>query len=531
MGMQSITASQSGTIQFWGSRSADLFTRELSESFKGVLQKNRVSDPNDTMLGFVSASIEGRPWTDTMWTRDAGCILREMVMWGYLDEACQTADCLMKLVRPNREGYLMFPMYFKRGEPASGSELDGTAAILIGFALLWERLEDGHPTRGQIQAFFEQPISPLRYMLARLKLYPLIPGSGEFGGGLGTEGEFYNVVQNNLARLALLAAGRISRSWKSVEFSDECERAASQIEKNLLANLVDVQDGWIWTVDTASLRSDPTILNSVANQGFGGLNGVLAMSADVSGLTPLDDSPEMSRVSLQTLDSLFQRPLRHKLFEKYGVWTQFDRLCGGMLTSPSYGQGYAIQALLLADRIEMAGRGIEFLTQATFEPFPGNRITRESPYYFYERIWLPELLEAWTARQNLRHEQPAWIANSFDGNNFDEGCGALNLVNVAEPLKIARLILGVEDANLEELRLISRLPPGWSGCKAENWPVLTPSGLVRVSIEIERCGPGLKVTIDMPQDASIPRISARLPDGEGWRWQEERHPGSKIDFE
>jgi len=483
---------------------------------EGVLEYNLVSDPSDPMHGFVSASIDGRPWTGTMWTRDAGVFLRELVHWGRLETACAVASCLMRLVRPNSRGFLTFPMYFKRGEPASGSELDGTAAILIGLALLWERLEPGQPARAQIDAFFDRPDSAMRCLLDALNApggHGLIAGSGEFGGGVGVEGDFYNVVQNNLARLALLAAGRVYAARAMPDQAAACRAGAAQIESGLLRWLRDPSGAWIWTLDTASLRPDPQVLNSVINQGFGGLNGVLAMTGDVCGLTPREDQPQIFAAGEATFDALYSFPKRRAMFEKYGAWTQFDRLWDGFITCPSYGQAYALQAMLLMDRLEMAGRALDFLAEATAEPPPGNRLDRSSPYHFYERIYLPELLAAWTSPVNQRKDQPDWIANGFDGRFFDQGCGALNLVNVAEPLKIARLLLGVDDSDPSETRLVPRLPPAWTGMQAENWPVLTASGLTRASLRVERQNGGLSVQISLPDGAPLPAFALRGPRG------------------
>ncbi len=100
----------SGKIIFWDSSGASLFTQEIAASYRGVLEHNMVRDPADLMLGFLSASIDGRPWTGTMWTRDAGVFLRELVMWGDLEPACQAAECLIGLVRPNEEGSFTFPI-------------------------------------------------------------------------------------------------------------------------------------------------------------------------------------------------------------------------------------------------------------------------------------------------------------------------------------------------------------------------------------------------------------------------------------
>ena len=61
-----------GEIQFLGAESAELFTKEVRESFKGVLQKNYKKNYKEFMPGYITASIDGRPWDDTMWSRDGG---------------------------------------------------------------------------------------------------------------------------------------------------------------------------------------------------------------------------------------------------------------------------------------------------------------------------------------------------------------------------------------------------------------------------------------------------------------------------
>ena len=152
----------------------------------------------------------GVPGRGTLWTRDAGVFLRELAQWGYLAHGCLVAQNLMSLVRPNEKGFYTFPEHFDLGKPGSGSELDGTGVIIIGLVLLWERLPAEHPTRAAIQQFLSGAQSPLQYIVNRLAQEPLIAGSGEFGAGCGVQGEVYNVVQNNLVRLALLAAARMS---------------------------------------------------------------------------------------------------------------------------------------------------------------------------------------------------------------------------------------------------------------------------------------------------------------------------------
>ncbi len=50
------------------------------------------------------------------------------------------------------------------------------------------------------------------------------------------------------------------------------------------------------------------------------------------------------------------------------MWTQFDLVHDGFLTGPSYGQGYALQSMLLMDRPELYTPAANWLARATFAP-------------------------------------------------------------------------------------------------------------------------------------------------------------------
>ncbi len=506
-------------IIFHGSETADLFTQEIHASLDGVLTRNMVSNECDQDAGFVHASIDGRPWTGTMWTRDAGVFLRELALWGYIKEACMVARQLIRLVEPNEDGFFTFPERFELGKPGSGSELDGTAAIVIGLWQLWLRIKQspGNPTRPEIERFLLSKESPLAFILIRLENQPLIPGSGEFGGGCGISGEFYNVVQNNLVRLALLAGANFADCIDATghtALANSYRKAAKKIEENMVRYLRDERGAWLWCIDPQTLKPDLAIINHPINKGFGGMNGVLSMSADVLGGEPLTGWGGYE-ASHKTFENLLSVPLRKKLFDTFGAWTHLDEFCLGYLTAPSYSHGYALQAMLLMDRMEMAGRALDFLAQATYQPFPYNNLDRDSPFFFYERIYLPGL---WERRSEL---QGQFGPDVLLENSFDQGCGALNLVNVAEPLKIARLILGLDDySSQNEVKIIPRIPPGWKGYLATSWPMRTPDGLVHVDISCEHFAENrqhfsLKVVED---NQTIPFLAVRLPSSEGYTW-------------
>lgn len=498
-----LTDDQPVSLRFFGSSSADLFTRELEESFQGVLQHNFVAEAgNGFPAGFVNASPPGQPWAGTMWTRDGGTFMRELVMRGYYEHAALLAECLMGLVAKNQEGFFSFPRYFKGAKPASGAELDGTASIVIGMVLLWQRLPDGNPAKNHIQEFLFQDASPLHYFKQRLDTGALLAGSGEFGCGMGVSGECDNVVQNNLVALALLAAANMAEESGRDSLAEEYRRSAGKVRDGMEKYLVDKDGSWLWCVDPKTGRPDPAVLNTVANRGFGGINGVASMTADVLGFQPLASSWKGIEHSEKTFWRLYNTPLRKAEFNRYGIWTQFDLLAGGLLTSPSYGQGYALQTMLLFDQLAMAEKALFWLANATYKPIPEYNLHRESPWYFYERYYPP---------------------NAVGKVALSVGCGALNLVNVTEPLKISRLMLGVDDSTRQYVQIIPRIPSGWKGVEARHWPIRTRRGIARADIFFEITGAGSKLTLKLAPGQQIGDLKVRMPSSRGYVWREQRN--------
>lgn len=496
-----------GNLVFFGSDSADLFTREINESFKGTLALDYVSRPDGKFpAGFLNASPSGQPWYGTMWTRDAGTFMRELVFWGYYEHACQAAQCIMDYVGTNSDGFYEFPRYLDpQAGPESGSEMDGQAASIIAMVSLWQRLPGDDPFRARLYQFLHQPSSPVRGIHHFVKIGPLVPGSGEFGGGKGHEN--YNVIQNNLCALALLSAADMEDEAGDHATAATWRKDARIIFHNIGKHLINGHGSWIWGIDMKTLKATRTDADSAARSGSGGLNGVVCMSADVLGLDPATWPWRGAYVhGKKTFDDLYSFPLRKEQFEKYGIWGQMNFTHKGLLTSPSYGQGYALQDMLLFEKLDMAGHGLDFLAQTTYKApnmvFSLNQYhyTRLSPYYFYERMYSPD------AKGQME---------------LTAGCGPLNLVNVSEPLKVARLIAGIDDTSLKQVQIIPRLPQGWSGYHAENWPIRTGHGLVRADISCEKQDGALHFVLQVKAPGMIPKLAVRLPaKGKGvWKYQ------------
>ena len=500
-----LTSDNPGRLTFLGSDSADLFTKEVNESFKGVLALDYVSKPGGKYpVGFLNASPAGQPWYGTMWTRDGGTFLRELVSWGYYEHACQVAQLMMDDVGTNSDGFIAFPRFIdpERGR-LSGSEMDGQTATIIAMVALWQRLPVEDPFRARLYQFLHQPSSPVRGIHHFIESGPLVPGSGEFGGG--KDHDNYSVVQNNLCALALLTAANMEDAMGDHTTARQWRKDAKTLFRNIGKYLINEKGSWIWGIDTKTLKPNQTDTDSAARGGSGGLNGVVCMSADVLGFNPAVWPWQGAVVNGgKTFDELYAFPLRKEQFVKYGIWGQMNYTHKGLLTSPSYGQGYALQDMLLFDKSDMADHGLDFLAQATYKApdiifsFTNQVYGRLSPYYFYERMYSPE------AKGKIE---------------LTAGCGPLNLVNVAEPLKVARLIAGVDDTSLKEVQIIPRLPPSWTGYRLENWPIHTSHGVVRADISCERKDGKVNFVLQVRQGGTIPKLLVRLPEAGGTTWK------------
>ncbi len=459
-------------LNFYGSETAELFSRELEESLEGVIDRLMVTDPSSPSKGFLSACLPGAFWAGTMWTRDSGAFLRELVLWGRLKEARLLAEALIRSVSINERGYRMFPERYYEGEVACGTELDGTAAILIGISLLYRALPEGDPTKEILRRFLLDDTSPVFGILNELEGRLLLAGSGEFGGGCGIGGEYCNITQNNLIHLALRAATLVYEDMNRQDTASLCRDAADKLSKNIMAHLVDEEGKWIWCIDPQTLLPDPKVLNEEVNKGCGLLNAPLAMSSDVYGLS-LRGRFYGYEPSVRQFDALYRSAPRGELFEKYGIWTQFDDMRPGS-TGSSFGQGYALQCMLLMGRMDMADKALSYLAHETYSPIPEFKIERDSPYYFMERYYCPYTVEV-------------------DGE-LEAGEGALNVVSVAEPLKIGRMLAGFDNSG--EIPVLSPLlPSGVEGYDAEDVPFICHNRLYCADVTCRKVDDGLAVSI------------------------------------
>ncbi len=466
-GDSAVTGSGQAVISFRGTPQAELFSRIINESLAGTLKLNLVRTATATEpAGFVHASPPGQEWSGTFWTRDGGTYLRELTLWGADTEMRLVANAVIDLVGRNEEGFRTYPEYFKGGSPNTGHELDGTGCIIIALSLVAARLPEDDPLLAKIHTFLLSPESPVRYFTAVLAKAPLVAGTGEFGPGCFLPGKACNVVQNGLVRLALISAAQVAEAAGDKVMATLWRSAATRLGEAMLRYLAAEDGGWQWCVTPGTFKPDPEVLNHEINDGFGGIMGILCMQSDVLGLEPDATWLGLDRARA-TFERLWKFPRRQEMYGRYGIWLQFNRYLNGTHSSPSYGHDYALQSMLLLDKVEMAQTGLHGLAEQTY-----NQGQVRSPYYIFEQWRLPPVPDM------------AKI-----------GCGELNLVNVTETLKVARMLIGLDDRDPAKPRLVPRLPPGWTEAVAQRLPVRTSTGVRRVTVSIRREGAGLRTEV------------------------------------
>ncbi len=505
-------------ITFGGHQTAELFTRMLRESIAGSVAHNIVWDAGAGLpVGFARASIEGRVWFDTSWSRDTGAYVRELALYGRLDAARAVAAYLITHIDRNPEGYRTCPERFEGSGSGWGSELDGTANVVVGLVRLWQRLPPDDALRGRIGAFLSQDDSPVRYIAHKLQHAPLIAGTGEFGGGWCVDGAWYNTMQNFMLRQALMASAECFEQMGRGSDARALRERADRLQNDIVQMLTDEADGgWLWCVDPNTRKPDEQAMLGRCVHGTAAVNGIGAVYADADGL---DTRHWVGRErTLATLERVLGMPNRKRLFERYGVCAHVEPVAydeggadadAGFIPTHaswlSYCDCYAMQTMLLCDdtrRLEAALSWIVAATlmdgspdEATIRAVREGRamIDPDAPartYWFQERNFAPE----------------------FAGER-DIGCGKLNLVNVAEPMKLARLMLGVDDRYGDTVRMMPRLPDFWNSCEAEDWPIVTPHGVARADIRFERKNRLHSLTLRLRDGDVIDSLEVCFPNG------------------
>lgn len=504
------------TIHFFGRPVAELFSKEVELSIEGVLANTYVSTDNSSLgpKGFIAASTRGYACEDTCWTRDCGAFLREASLWGYTEPAINIAHYLISYVSVGEDGHYTFPMFFQGQNKGSGSELDGTCIIVVGLIRLWQRLPDPHHLRARIYAFLHSATSPMRYIHEQLKGRPLLAGSGEFGGGWGVHaGQWCNVVQNTLARQALIAAASVEDEAGDADLAARYRADAQQLAQNMEKLLVGTDGAWIWCIHPETLRAPREKDVDYHACGTASLNGAAAAQADAEGTDCLRSSAAARRAAATLAKVYDTYPQRKEQFQKYGMCTfiapnpDTPEPFIGFTSWLSYCDCYAAEVMALLGRLDLLDKVMTWIAGTTYmagsptAEFLTELASGKAPSYLGD---CPA--EYWFSERNF---SPAWRGQR------PIGCGKLNLINVAEPAKLARLMAGVDDCAADIVKIAPRLPASWQGYDITNWPLWTGREIVRVDVHYKKTTPASHVLRVVVKDGrQIPKLTVNFPDGQ-----------------
>ncbi len=150
-----------------------------------------------------------------------------------------------------------------------------------------------------------------------------------------------------------------------------------------------------------------------------------------------------------------------------------------------YGQGFMTQSALLLDQMDDATHMAEWMARFCFAP------RQPHPFRVPECVMMKSDGSMWARRGDL-------------GNGFQMG----------EVLMTCHILLGMNDFDANTLKLMPRLPIGWTGVSVKKWPVrIISSGrseMAMLSMELERDNDCKRCDLKLSVDEPVDNVTVRL---------------------
>jgi len=399
------------------------------------------------------------------WSRDFGRTMQELTELGFLNKTTPTADFAFRSARSWAQNPSLkykgvsLPPHWNRviNHPdfAQPLENDGHGLIALFIYKLWQRVPDRDA-----------------WLRAR---WPDVKAAGDWipwqfdhadvtgakDGMLYTTGESaagkgYSVYPDAVCMTALEAlaqmADSIGETQSAALWRDRAQKMRAAISARYA--ITDPKYGRVWTLESAGWPNQSTVL------------GPLIFLADYRGFAPQDDDPAWRPVN----EAAYQRLIdTYRPFGFYG-WAM------------GYGQGFVTQAALLLDRMKDVTPMLNWTARETWDPEIHSFIVPEG-------VQIDP-----TGRYLFR--------------TGDQGNG----VQEAEIVKIFRILIGIDDNQPERLRIMPRLPYGWTEIAVSKYPALVEHNGNRetalLRYDLRRAGN--RLSLDISADRQLGSVSMRL---------------------
>jgi hypothetical protein len=410
------------------------------------------------------------------WSRDMGRTFQELTELGFLSKTEPGADFAFRSARSwlqnpslNYKGVQLPPHWnrvINRPDFAQPFENDGHGLIALFIYKLWQRMPDR-------DAWLRAHWTDVKYAGDWIPWqFDHADVTGAKDGVLYTTGESaagkgYSVYPDAVCMEALNALADMAASIGEKEVAQQWWDRAGMMREAISKQYIitDPKYGRVWTLESAGWPNQSTVL------------GPLIFLADYRGFAPQEDGTWRP-----VNEAAYQRLIdTYKPFGFYG-WAM------------GYGQGFVTQAALLLDRMKDVTPMLEWTARETYDAEihsfvvpEGVQVTPDGRYVF---------------------------------RTGDQGNG----VQEAEIVKVFRLLIGVDDndyphkvpveqAISQHLRIMPRLPYGWSEIAVSKYPALVDYDdgkreIAYLRYELRRAGN--RMTLDISADRPIGPVAMRL---------------------
>jgi hypothetical protein len=490
--------SRDSSITFSGAAETDLYNRQLATTL--FLLRNYMIGSN----GQVYTSLPGGRYGEAS-AIDYARLMNEMSHWGCTDEA--------KILSANAFRHLKF------SRRSSGQYGAGHAALITAHYNAWRK---GGMKADYLRRIWSPSILPAMATLNQeTSNHPLglVSDTGEFGG----DGNGAATLPVNLATLAAVRSTiAMAKGSAYASSAPGWERYMRAFETSIKKNLI-VSEGQ-FTVTANEVFEDAHGLGDQS------VVSLLPVSTWVYGRyddkkpviynngTRLFDTPYLmagldfwTEQGGFTLEEAIEKPLQ----------ASYDYLSNA---SPLLGQSHwrrfrtvnykstqldqwMIMSAMMLDNLPIAQEGLKTMIN----------------YSFDEDVALPSKdAHADAEVSPFTFEEKTNIADNTNADNLGATNDDLNIPVGTGALKLARMIAGIDDSNVKELKVTPRLPPDWTGVKAANWTVAHEfprgraakigyaydrMGTNRYALKIKAPEPIKKVTVRFgPFDLSIRKV-------------------------